>query len=427
MPMGAGNGRVERWRLLDKISRLLAVAALTTMFQPAAWGDDESVSAIAARIDQHGAETRLLFELSAPVVAQAFAVAGPRIVVDLPRVAFLLDPSIGLEQPQRGGKGQNAAAALIKAYRFGQFAPGRSRVVIELAHPAKVLRAESVMRAEGARLEIDLAPVDAAKFAEAVADHARALSDAPAPPQIPPPLAEAEAGRALVVIDPGHGGVDAGASGKHGELEKSIVFDFARTLKAKIEAEGRLRVLLTRDEDTFVALEDRVRFARERGAALFLSIHADTLSEPSVEGATIYTIAARASDVESARVAAKENKADQAAGLEGKAAAEEVGDILFELTRRETRALGREFAAFLVAKWREGGGLNKNPSRSASFVVLKAPDIPSALLELGYLSSERDLKNLLSPEWRDRAAAMSAAAIAAYFANGDHGPHAAAQ
>ena len=340
-----------------------------------------AVSAMAARVDQHANETRLLFELSEPVRAEAFAVADPdRIIVDLPEVAFRLDPSIGREAASSASA--HALTSLITSYRFGQFAPGRSRIVIELAHPARVLRAESVARPEGARLEIALAPTDAAKFAEAAAEHARAVAEAPAPPQAAerPPLGDAS-DKPLVVIDPGHGGVDVGAAGKHGALEKTIVFEFAKTLKAAIEAQGRLNVLLTRSDDVFIALDDRVRFARQHGAALFLSIHADTLGSPNVEGATVYTVASRASDAEAARIAENENFADQSAGLEQKAQAEEIGDILFDLTRRETRALARDFSASLVGKWREAGSLNKNPSRSASFVVLKAHDVPSALLE----------------------------------------------
>jgi N-acetylmuramoyl-L-alanine amidase len=165
----------------------------------------------------------------------------------------------------------------------------------------------------------------------------------------------------------------------------------------------------------FIPLNDRVRFARERGAALFLSIHADTLGAGGVRGATIYTVAAQASDAESARIAEKENLADQAAGVEEVAKPEEVGDILFELARRETRALEHEFAQTLLVKWRERASLNKNPSRQAGFVVLKAHDVPSALLELGYLSSPEDLANLTSPSWRDRAAEGVAEAIDAYF------------
>ena len=171
------------------------------------------------------------------------------IIVDLPEVAFRLDPTTG--RLANSGKTASASASLVKSYRFGQFAPGRSRVVIDLARPAKILRAESVERPQGQRLEIDLAPVDASKFAEAAAEHARAVANTPALPQdaqSKPVLSESRKSelQPLLVIDPGHGGVDVGAASKHGELEKAIVLEFAKTLKTKIEAQGRLRVQLTR-------------------------------------------------------------------------------------------------------------------------------------------------------------------------------------
>jgi N-acetylmuramoyl-L-alanine amidase len=382
------------------------------------------IEAIAARLDQHKDHARLIFETSGPVKAEAFAVSAPdRIIVDLPEVAFRIDPAVG--RLNGSGKGASSGEALVKSYRFGQFAPGRSRIVIDLARPAQVTRAESVNRTEGARLEIDLAPMGPAKFVESAAEHAReataAAAAAPKQADYSPGAAGSEPDGAvatlpLVVIDPGHGGVDVGAASKHGELEKNIVLEFAKTLRAKIEAQGRLRAMLTRGDDVFIALEDRVRFARQHGASLFISIHADTLGEASVQGATIYTVASRASDAESARIAEKENLADQAAGLDQQAASEEIGDILFDLARRETRALSRDFAGRLVGKWRDAGSLNKNPSRSAGFVVLKAHDVPSVLIELGYLSSEKDLANLTSPQWRDHAAATTAEAIDGYFA-----------
>lgn len=164
-----------------------------------------------------------------------------------------------------------------------------------------------------------------------------------------------------------------------------------------------------------MALDERVLLARQNNAALFLSIHADTLGEASVEGATVYTVSNRASDAEAAKIAEKENFADQAAGLEHKEDAGEVGDILLDLTRRETRAYSRLFAETLIGHWKTAGNLNKNPSRSAGFVVLKAHDIPSVLLELGYLSSQRDLSRLTSPEWRERAAETTAQSIDAFF------------
>ena len=381
-----------------------------------------SVSAIAARIDRRGSTTRLIFELTGPTTASAFVATGPRIVVDLPEVAFLVDPAVGAVAPVqpvrlRGARAE-ADASLIRSFRFGRFAPGRSRIVIDLTRPAKAARVESVQRPEGVRLEIDLVAENPWAFNAAVAQRLKAealeAGQAP-PPAVREPAAAEKSPLPLVVLDPGHGGVDIGAQSRHGDMEKMIVFDFAQALKAKIEARGKQRVALTRGEDVFIPLNERVRFARERGAALFLSIHADTLGAGGVRGATIYTVAARASDAESARVAEKENLADLAAGVEDVAKPEEVDDILFDLARRETRALGREFAHTLLVKWRERASLNKNPGRSASFVVLKAHDVPSALLELGYLSSDEDLANLTSAAWRERAAEGVAEAIDAYF------------
>jgi N-acetylmuramoyl-L-alanine amidase len=345
--------------------------------------------------------------LTSPVKAAARVVANPpRVIVDLPEVAFRIDPRAGRAAP--GSK-------LIKSYRYGQFAPGRSRIVVDLENPAKVLRVASETSGGGARLVLELAPTDAERFAAAAAENAQALlkADPPAPAPASP---AAPADKPVVVIDPGHGGVDMGATGRRGEHEKDIVLEFAKALQAKVEAGGRLRAVLTRTEDVFVPLGDRVRFARGANAELFLSIHADSLGEPNVQGATVYTVSSKASDAESARIAEKENLADQAAGLERKEDVEEVGDILFELTRRETRAFSRQFSTTLVARWKEAGSLNKNPARSASFVVLKAFDVPSVLLELGYLSSEKDLERLTSPQWRDRAAEKTAEAIAGFFA-----------
>lgn len=367
----------------------------------------QKFSAIAARLERSGENVRLVIETSAPPPVSAYPVAGPdRIIVDLPEVAFLIDPAAG-----RPAASARALGPLIKSYRFGLFAPGRSRIVIDLAGPAKILRAASLDK-DGARIEIELAPTDAASFAAAAAARPAVQEVAAAPP----PSAAPASGKPVVVIDPGHGGVDMGATGKHGEQEKQIVFDFARALTAKIEARGRIHAVLTRSEDVFVPLDERVRFARRNNASLFLSIHADTLGEGHVEGATVYTVSAKASDAEAAKIAEKENFADQAAGLERREEADEVGDILFDLTRRETRAYSREFAQALVSMWKDAGSLNKNPSRSAGFVVLKAYDVPSVLLELGYLSSEKDLAKLTSPQWRGRAAEITAQAIESYFA-----------
>lgn len=373
---------------------------------PALSEEPQPVSAVASRVETLADHSRLVFEMTGAVKPDARPVADPpRIVVDLPEVAFRIDPKEG-----RAAGGSK----IIKSYRYGLFAPGRSRVVVDLAAPARILRAECEPAGDGARLILELAPTNEARFNAAAA--------AAAPAIVPPPPAPAQAAapapsdKPVVVIDPGHGGVDMGASGKHGEQEKAIVFEFARALFAKIEAGGRLKPVLTRSEDVFLPLAERVRIAHRNNAALFLSIHADTLAEGHVEGATVYTVSAKASDAEAARIAEKENLADQAAGLEAKEDVEQVGDILFDLAQRETRAYSAQFSQALISRWKEAGSLNKNPARSAGFVVLKSFDIPSVLLELGYLSSERDLARLTSPEWRDRAAGKTAEAIEAFFA-----------
>jgi N-acetylmuramoyl-L-alanine amidase len=361
--------------------------------------------ALGSRIEAESGHERLIFDLTGPVKISARPLADPdRIIIDIADLEFRLDPSAGRN---------TGLSKLIKAFRFGLFAPGRSRIIIDLAQPATIVATRIDPLKGGSRLIIELASTDAASFAAAASAAAKAPDVPPALSSAPP--APRPSGKAVIVIDPGHGGVDTGAIGKHGEQEKAIVFEFARVLKAKIEAEGLFHAVLTREEDIFLPLAERVRRARENNAALFLSIHADTLAAPHVEGATVYTLSARASDAEAARIAEQENLADQAAGLEGKAEAVEVDDILFELTRRETHAYSRDFSKTLISKWKDAGNLNKNPSRAAGFVVLKAHDVPSILLELGYLSSEKDLSRLTSPQWREQAAMKLAEAIKVYF------------
>jgi N-acetylmuramoyl-L-alanine amidase len=401
-----------KWRALMSACALIFAAMLSLAAAPRAESATPApVAAIAARLEQNTDKARLVFETTSELDPTAYAVINPnRIIVDLPEVAFMIDPSVG--RLQAAHRARRKADRLIKSYRFGLFALGRSRIVIDLERPAKIMRTANEMSPAGPQLVIELARSDPESFAAAAAEHARA---APPPSKKPVPPAP-PADKPVVVIDPGHGGVDVGAAGAHGEQEKAIVFEFAQALQAKIEAGGRLHAILTREEDVFVALDDRVRFAKQNNAALFLSIHADTLGAGSVHGATIYTASAKASDAEAQRIAEKENLADQAAGLERKEDAEEVGDILFDLTRRETRAYSRQFSKVLVNHWKDAGSLNKNPSRSAGFVVLKAHDIPSVLLELGYLSSEKDIANLTSPQWREQTASATASAIESFFA-----------
>ena len=221
--------------------------------------------------------------------------------------------------------------------------------------------------------------------------------------------------RQVVVIDPGHGGVDPGAIGHRGTSEKSVVFSFAKALRRALQESGRYVVLMTRTKDTFVSLRNRVKFARERNADLFIAVHADAIKKGDARGATVYTLSERASDKEAAQLAAKENRSDIIAGVDLGGESDEVADILIDLAQRETKNHSVEFAKKLVVKLSKATKMTSRPHRFAGFRVLKAPDLPSVLLELGYISSRDDEKMLTSASWRRKVAKATVSAINSYF------------
>ena len=387
------------------------LAAGLTISAPA-FGDEAPPVAVAGRLADDGETAKLVFDLSGPVAANARALVDPdRIVVDMAEVSFQIDPSVG--------RPRDRAQAIVKGFRFGLFGPGKSRVVIDLAEPACVAKVETAPIAKDAapaRLGIELKRCERGAFAAAAARDALAVAGPPAAAVAA--AAPAADRRLVIVLDPGHGGVDGGAYGVGGAVEKTLVYEYALELQRRLEANGRFKVVLTRHGDEFVSLDDRVRLAREAGASLLISIHADMLggAAANVSGATVYTCSERASDAEAARVAANENAADKAAGVEDKAQAPGVADILFDLERRETRAYAHLFSRGVVAELQGATQLNHNPERSAGFVVLKAPDFPSVLVELGYLSNSKDVQSLKSPEWRERTASAMADAVDRFFA-----------
>ncbi len=427
--LGCGAGYLPRWTRAMFAGVVLATASLGSVdvrAQSPAPPSAEAASlralpvAKAIRIVKSGEITRFAVDLSEPLDVRAFPMTNPdRIIVDLPETSFAVDPAQGRPSPDRKGRKrsdkEDASAPLVASYRFGLLGPGRSRIVIDLGAPARVVDAVSTTGPDGgAILQIDLARTDRLSFTSAAFDAAKGVAAPLAAP------ASATTGdddsKIVVVIDPGHGGIDVGAQAPGRILEKDIVFEFATALVRRLEESGRYRPVLTRTGDVFVPLSERVRIARAANAQLFLSIHADTLNEGGVSGATVYTVSDKASDAHAARLAEKENLADKAAGFDGVEDAGEVSDILFDLTRRETRAYSHVFARTLVSVWREAARLNKNPLRSAGFKVLKAPDVPSALLELGYLSSQKDSALLMDAEWRARTAAAVARSIDQFFA-----------
>jgi N-acetylmuramoyl-L-alanine amidase len=384
--------------------------ALTAVY-PAAGSSASPAVAVEVRFSQDAGDAKLVFDVSRPVTGNAFALSAPdRIVVDLSPVNFQVDASAGRLGPGRDGD-------LVKSFRFGMLADGKSRVVIDLARracPVEVSAKPIVEGAQASRLTIDLKPCEPQVFAALVrsAPAAEVAVDAARQAAEPP----------VVVLDPGHGGADSGARGLGGVQEKTLVLAFCGELKRRLEATKRYKVVMTRTGDQYVDLDDRVAIGRSAGAALFVSVHADTLSDDSgVSGSTVYTVADRASDAEAARIAQRENAASGGQG-EAKAAEDPgVADILFDLKRRETRLYAHIFSRGLVDSLHGATRLNHNPERSAGFVVLKAPEFPSVLVELGYLSNREDVQSMTSTEWRGKTAAAMVSAIDAFFSAPGYG------
>src|SRR5712691_4665862 len=359
------------------------------------------------RLGGDDSQTRLVIDLSHKIDIRAFTLANPyRVVVDMPQVTFQLPPRTG-----------EAGRGLIKAFRYGLVMQGGSRLVIDLARPARIDKAFVLDAAneQPARLVLDLAATDRETFMRAIALENR-VPETRKPERNGDGKSAADP-RPLVVIDPGHGGIDNGTKAASGEMEKTIVLEFSLMLRDKIEKTGKYRVAMTRTDDTFVALGDRVQLARARQAALFLSIHVDALvrREGDAQGATVYTLSERPSDARAARLAESENQADAIAGLDLSAEPKDVAGILIDLARRETKTFSLQFAQALVNHLKNAARLHLHPLKSANFVVLRAPDVPSVLVELGYVSNKEDLKSLMSSEWRDHAAAAIVQSVDTFF------------
>jgi N-acetylmuramoyl-L-alanine amidase len=358
------------------------------------------------RLGGDAQQTRFVMDLSRKIELRAFALADPyRVVVDLPQVTFKLPPKTG-----QHGRG------LVKAYRFGLVMQGGSRIVFDLEKPVRIEKAFVLDAAEGqpARLVIDLVAIDRDTFMRVLALDKQPLR---IPPPRPADRRQNGDPRPIVVLDPGHGGIDYGTQARDGITEKAIVLEFALILRDLIERTGKYRVVMTRTDDTFIPLGERVQVARQRQAALFISIHADALrrSEGEAQGATVYTLSETASDSEAARLAENENRADVIAGIDLSREPGDVADILIDLAQRETKTFSLHFAKNLMGELKSVARLHKYPLKSAGFKVLKAPDVPSVLLELGYVSSKDDLKLLTSRAWQARTAAAMVQAIDTFF------------
>ena len=370
----------------------------------AARSQSEFPVATDAKLEQTGDTVRLTMALSRPVDLTASLIAGPdRVVVDLPSVNFQVQP-----------KAAKQSAGFVSAFRFGLFTADRSRIIIDLSHPALIAKAEvRSVRGGFGELVVELKRTSRAEFQAAIARNP--AIDPQVTAAIPVPAKPPGETRPTIVIDPGHGGIDPGAV-VDSVMEKGVVLSFGTLLKERIEADGRFRVVMTRDDDRFIALNQRVQLAREAGAALFISIHADSLTRAQeVRGATVYTGSERATDAEAARLAAKENDADAVAGLETSENLQDVAGILMDLAKRETRGFSAAFARNLAESLGGSIRMHKVPLRSAGFRVLSAPDVPSVLIELGYMSSPKDAALLNSAEWQNKAVGAVKFAIDGHF------------
>jgi N-acetylmuramoyl-L-alanine amidase len=370
-----------------------------------------------ARLAGDDKQTRFILDLDKAIQFRAFTLADPyRVVMDIPQVTFQLAPGTG-----------NVGRGLVKAFRYGLVMPGGSRIVFDLAGPAKIANSYMLEAANGQppRLVLELEEVDRTGFVQGLTPESR--------PELKPTIAEAKAAmppeaasakpadpadsRPVIVIDPGHGGIDNGTQ-SGGEMEKTLVLSFGLALRDQIEKSGKYRVAMTRTDDTFIPLNDRVKMARTQSAALFVSIHADALPrrEGDAQGATIYTLSDKASDAEAERLAEAENKADAIGGVNLNDEPTEVADILIDLAQRETKTFSNRFARLLMGEMKSTVRMHKHPLKSAGFRVLKAPDVPSVLVELGYVSNKGDLEHLVSENWRTRTVGSMAQAIDAFFA-----------
>lgn len=374
-------------------------------------GEEAALRAHSYRMAGDANRMRVVIEFDREPPLKWFLLRGPhRLVLDLPDTAF------GFDSDALDPRG------LITKVRYGRLGEGHSRVILASDGPFVVEKLALLENetSPGNRMVLDLVSGSERQFEDALADQAQITGSTTIAGGKRDRLAatqrEEEGGPFTVVIDPGHGGIDGGAEGANGTVEKELTLSFARELRKALEAEGGYEVVMTRDEDVFLRLDERVRVARQHEADLFISVHADTIRYRSIRGATVYTISEKASDEVARAAAERENESDSLAGVEVAEENREVAGILADLVRRETHGFSVSFARSLVSEFSETIELIKNPHRSAGFRVLRAPDVPSVLVELGYLSNPEDEALMLDGDWRKKAVTSIIEAVGGFAA-----------
>jgi N-acetylmuramoyl-L-alanine amidase len=370
------------------------------------------------RIAAHGDATRVVIDLNRRVSFRHLTLdQPPRLAIDLPEVAW--------EVPRINGA---RVTGLVTGLRFGRLQAGVSRIVLDLAQPFRIRKVFELPPGSGHGHRIVTELVEAAATAQtagqAVAAEQQQAAVAVIPPAngmvvLPPPRKQPPPAprKRVVVIDPGHGGVDPGAVGSGGTYEKDVVLAMGLELRRQLEATGRYTVIMTRDADRIVRLRDRLRVARDSDGELFLSLHADSLVRaPDVRGASVYTLSEQASNQEAARLARKENRADILAGVDLSDQEDIVTEILIDLAQRDANNKSVQVAEHFVGQLKSVTKMARQRRSQAGFVVLKSPDMPSVLIELGYLSNAADERALRDPAHLAGLARAMVAAVDQHFA-----------
>ena len=378
-------------------------------------------AASALRFGESGPRTRVVVDFDRKVTFAARTASSPnQLLVDLEEIDWQLNRYAG--RPLQG---------LARGHEITSLPNGGARLTVDMARPVRIVGAILLPPNKDSpkyRLVVDMV-ADGSDQSAAEPSPKQQAKQQPIPASKPtmvaalPSAARAGDGATslprelpVVVLDPGHGGIDPGTTSSSGQREKDLVLNMAKELESLIERSGRYRVVLTRSDDEFIRLRDRIAIARKLGGQIFISIHADSLRFADQRGASIYTLSEKASDEEAARFAAEENKADILTGADLSQHDAVVATILIDLAQRDTSNKSIAFADLMAEQLAKVSPLVKRHRRFAGFAVLKSPDIPSVLLELGYLSNPEDARNLAQPNYRAKLGQAIVRALDQYFA-----------
>ena len=372
------------------------------------------------RIGQGVTNVRIVFEADSDIKYNVFTLSDPRrLVVDVKDIDVA--PAVSKNKDEN---------VFVENIRVGAYDVNNVRIAFDLKQPVLIKKVFVLPPNSGFnwRFVIDLDAATERDFISKLGNHNSFSSEnyskdkilAKNNPVVSTPRSLQQSKRKIIVLDAGHGGVDPGAIGYRGTYEKKITMEMARELKDVLEKNSKYKVYMTRNRDVFIPLRDRVKIARKYDADLFISIHADSARNRKAKGLSVYTLSQTASDKEAEALAEKENKADIVAGLNFADHTKEVSDILISLAQRETNNSSSEFANFLSSEMSKSVRTVSNTHRSAGFAVLKAPDVPSVLLELGYLSNPEEEKLLRQKKYRKKLADITVKAINKFFQNPKH-------